>query len=114
MWLITPDGFFSVVQKPGDAQHQQLTVRARVASDLDRLRDTYLPELGQTVTGAGTDYAYRATAPREAVAAAMARIASAIDYANFKDEVKHRQGWSRANAYHHVWHALYALQDGAR
>ena len=35
MWLFTTVGFFSVVQKPGT---DKLTVRARVAPDLDRLR----------------------------------------------------------------------------
>ena len=34
MWLITPTGFFSIVQKPGDAAANTLTVRARVRQDL--------------------------------------------------------------------------------
>ncbi len=37
MWLFTKFGFFSVVQKPGEAR---LTVRARVAADLERLTDS--------------------------------------------------------------------------
>jgi hypothetical protein len=35
MWLLTPFGFFSVVNKPGDPH---LTVRSRVRADLDALR----------------------------------------------------------------------------
>ena len=38
MWLITPTGFFSIVQKPTDAQANTLTVRARVRQDLETLR----------------------------------------------------------------------------
>lgn len=47
MWLITPIGFFSIVQKPGDKQNGTLTVRSRVRSDLEALKESYLPGLGQ-------------------------------------------------------------------
>ena len=39
MWLITPIGFFSIVQKPDHRQSDTLTVRARVARDLDTLQE---------------------------------------------------------------------------
>ena len=35
MWLITPVGFFSIVQKPSDVAADTLTVRARVQGDLE-------------------------------------------------------------------------------
>ncbi|MGY2253445.1 MULTISPECIES: hypothetical protein [Pseudomonas] len=41
MWLFTNFGFFSVVQK--DAS-DDLTIRSRTKSDLDRLRNHYRPE----------------------------------------------------------------------
>jgi hypothetical protein len=103
MWLFTPFGFFSVVRKRGDAH---LTVRARVAADLDALRRTHAPTLSATVTGAGTDYPYRATVALEDWARAMASIGGAIDYANFKDEVHARQGETRARAYAKVWDVM--------
>ena len=43
MWLMTPSGFFSIVQKPEDEQAGTLTIRARVRGDLERLRETCLP-----------------------------------------------------------------------
>ena len=46
MWLFTSIGFFSVVRKSGE---QQLTVRARCASDLDRLRQQFMPGLSATM-----------------------------------------------------------------
>lgn len=110
MWLITPDGFFSIVQKPGDAEHGTLTVRARVAGDLDVLRDKHLPSLGPTVAGYGSDYRYRATAPRTDVAAAMAKMIEDTSYENFKNEVAARQGNARASLYGEVWHSLHKLQ----
>ncbi len=108
MWLFTNFGFFSVVQKPGDAI---LTIRARVRADLDRLRSGYLPQLGETRAGEGTDYPYRASASHAEVAAAMARIAEDIDYSNFKSKVSKTQGQRRSHAYMAVWDALYDLEN---
>ena len=66
MWLFTPFGFFSIVQKPADKSAGTLTVRARVGVDLDNLRQRYLPSLGPTQAAAGTDYRYRARHERHA------------------------------------------------
>lgn len=106
MWLITTTGFFSIVEKPGDGE--DLTVRARAAADLGRLRATFLPELGLT-TGGGTDYAFRAKAPRAAVARATAAMVEAIDYKNFKSEVGKKDP-ERAHLYLDVWTALSRIE----
>jgi hypothetical protein len=110
MWLITPVGFFSVVRKPMDIKNKTLTVRARVRSDLEALKAQYLPELGSIQESKVNDYRYRAVAPQATVAAAMAHLIEDLDYANFKDEVKKRQGADRAHLYHDVWDVLYRLQ----
>lgn len=114
MWLITPIGFFSIVQKSADANSDTLTVRSRVHADLERLREQYLPSLGPIQEGGGTDYRFRAQAPRAEVAAAMARLAETLDYSNFKTEVGVQQGHERAHLYGKVWDVLYALQTDAR
>jgi hypothetical protein len=111
MWLITPIGFFSVVRKPTDIKNKTLTVRARVRSDLEALQAQYLAELGPIQESSVNDYRFRAVAPQDAVAAAMARLAETLDYSNFKDAVKQRQGAARANLYHGVWDVLYRLQQ---
>lgn len=46
MWLITPIGFFSVVQKAEDKQRDTLTVRSRVRGDLAALKQHYLSRSG--------------------------------------------------------------------
>jgi hypothetical protein len=107
MWLFTNVGFFSVVQKPGT---DCLTVRGRVAGDLDRLREHYLPELSATVAGAGTDYPYRATVGHEEFARALAQLVRDVDYPNFKSEVGARMGYERAHVYGRVWGALLDLE----
>lgn len=112
MWLMTTCGFFSIVEKPGDRAAGRLTLRARVRADLERLRDEALPGLGPIVEGGGTDYPFRAAAPRGEVAAALANLAMKLDYANFKDAVKTRQGPARAAAYGKVWQALHELDPG--
>lgn len=110
MWLFTTLGFFSVVQKPGDGH---LTVRARVATDLDRLREAYLPTLSPTIAHGGTDYPFRATVGHEELARGFADLAREISYANFKDAVATTAGHQRAALYGEVWATLLALeQDG--
>jgi hypothetical protein len=112
MWLMTRFGFFSIVQKSGDAEMGMLTVRARVRADLEALRAAYLPEMGEIAVNAGTDYRYRARVPRAALAAALQQIVLDIDYANFKAAVYKTQGSRRSQLYHEVWGVLYQLQDG--
>lgn len=114
MWLITPVGFFSVVQKPVDVAAGTLTIRARVRSDLDALRATFLPELTPTKETASADYRFRAQAPKKAVAVALAKVAESIDYSNFKDVVAKRQGKERAHLYHGIWDVLYAMQGNPK
>lgn len=111
MWLMTPIGFFSIVEKPYDRYDGMLTVRARVEGDLTSLKSRYLPELGQIQADQGTDYRYRATAPREAVARALSQLTLDLDYSNFKDEVNRMQGHERARVYGEVWHCLYRLEE---
>lgn len=114
MWLITPIGFFSVVQKPGDAAKDSLTVRARVRTDLETLRSHFLPSLGEITESATNDYRFRAVAPRAQVAAAMADMVNALDYSNFKNQVGKVQGSARAHLYHDVWEVLYRLQSAPK
>ncbi len=111
MWLFTTSGFYSVVEKPWDRKAGTLTVRARVAADLDRLRQGPLPALGPTVESPDADYRFRAQAPREAVALAVAALVRDLDYDNFKAAVGRRQGTDREHAYHGVWHAANKLQQ---
>lgn len=110
MWLITPVGFFSIVEKPEDKKRDVLTIRARVRSDLTALKTTFLPALGRISESTDTDYRYRAKAPRAAVSKATAEMIASLHYSNFKSEVAERQGAARAHLYHDVWDALYQLQ----
>src|ERR1022692_2335958 len=119
MWLFTPIGFFSIVQKRGD---NSLTVRARVASDLDLLRarvasdldllrDQFLPSLSTITATPDGDYAFRANASHRDFGEALASMAASIDYDNFKDEVARKEGNERANVYAEVWSVMRRLQE---
>ncbi len=111
MWLFTNIGFFSVVRKPRETR---LTVRARVASDLDALRAQYLPELGPTVEGAGTDYRFRARVDAADLARATAAMIEGISYSNFKSEVRRAQGPEREATYHRVWDEMLGVGRGGK
>lgn len=106
MWIFLPDSMLSIVQKPGDAKAGTLTVRARVAGDIERV----FPEAKVTV-GGGNDYRFRAIIPCEKVAQAMHDAVMGIGYSNFKAQVKDRQ---RHDAYLKVWDAMYAYQEAGR
>lgn len=106
MWLFLPCGFFSVVQRAGETD---LQVRARVAEDLEALRQ-YCPQLGPTIRTPQADYAYRALVSHEAWSMALAAIARTIHYPNFKNAVYQRQGARRAALYGRVWSILLELQ----
>ena len=107
MWLFTTIGFFSIVQKPRDSF---LTIRARVKSDLDRLRKGCMPELSDTIAGGGTDYPYRATISYEDFAKGMEKIVKDIRYSNFKAEVEAKMGSKRESIYLEVWRTLLKLE----
>lgn len=110
MWVVSAVGFFSVVEKPWDRDGKTLTVRARRREDLEGLRDRFLPTMGPISEDPGADYRFRAQAPREAVAVALAAMARGIDYQNFKAEVARVRGHDRAATYHEVWEVLRRLQ----
>jgi hypothetical protein len=81
----------------------ELMVRARHAGDLDRLRAGSLPSLGPTVELPGRDYPVRAFTTRRAFADALAEMALALDYGNFKHAVAERHSPARAHVYAKVW-----------
>jgi hypothetical protein len=102
VWIFLSDAMLSIVQKPGDAEAGTLTVRGRVKGDIERV----FPD-AKVVEGAGTDYRFRASIPREQVAKAMHDQVMALDYSNFKGAVKDR---ARHDAYLRCWSAMHALQ----
>ena len=108
MWLLIPEGFYSIVQKPGETE---LCVRARDSGDLDRLRESYMPGLGPTKETPGSDYRYRAWIGRDALAEGLGAIGRDLAYSNFKSEVGRRDP-ERAHLYSRVWSTLGSIQPG--
>lgn len=109
MWIFTTVGFFSVVQKPEDKVPGTVTIRSRVRTDLEELRDRYLPSLGAIEATPHADYQFRAKASREAFALALANAAAEVDYTNFKNAVSKSHGAKRAHVYGAVWSAVSQL-----
>lgn len=103
MWLFLPNSMLSIVQKPGDAKAGTLTVRGRIAGDIEAVfPDAVVSE------GAGTDYRFRATIRREQVAKAMHDAVMNLNWANFKAQVKERR---RHDAYMGCWQAMFHFQE---
>lgn len=112
MWLMTPDGFFSVVEKPGDRQDGMLTIRTRNRADIKALK-RFFPD-AQPYKVRFSDYEWRIRVPKDGWAQAVADMAQEIDYSNFKNEVTRRQGNHRHNVYMRVWQVLLGLEDCER
>jgi hypothetical protein len=106
MWVFTPQGFYSVVVHRDDPS--LVLVRARAREDLENLQ-TQLPGL-VIFEDAAADYLYRAIVKREDWKRALAELADAMDYDNFKDAVTERQGEERHRLYLRVWGVMLALQ----
>ena len=99
MWVFVNDCFFSVIQHNKDPE--LVLIRGRIKGDLEKLKEKYLPNLGEIVaTPTGADYPYRALAWKVEYAEAVKKIALGIDYTNFKSSVKDP---SRHTAYMRVW-----------
>lgn len=112
MWLLTPNGFFSAVEKPEDRADGMVTVRTRNREDIRALK-RFFPNV-KPYRLRHSDYEWRIRVPKDDWAMAVATMASEIDYSNFKDEVKHRQGAKRASIYSRVWGVLLDLESRDR
>ena len=103
MWLHIPSsGWFSIVASADD--DQVLVVRARVREDLKRLQSHI--RLGPIKAHAGTDYAYRCDATRDALAWGLAELITNLDYTNVKSETLRVLGSKRESSMHRVWALL--------
>jgi hypothetical protein len=103
MWIALNNSFLSIVRKqPCD---KFLTVRARVDGDIERV----FPD-AKVQVGGGTDYKFRARVGQKAVADAIAKQITSINYSNFKNSVAEDD---RHDAYFGIWRAMMAMQRSA-
>lgn len=106
MWIFLNDAFLSVVADKAYPTGDRLLVRARRASDIERV----FPE-AEVFQVAISDYAFRAWVARQRVAEALAARAHAIDYPNFKDSITDHD---LHEAVMDVWGVMHRLQQRSR
>jgi hypothetical protein len=104
MWIFLHDAFLSIVApNPLTKKNKdKLVVRARCAGDIERVFWDAI-----VTSEKGRDYGFRAVIPQAQVVSAMTREVKAINYTNFKNEVKEKD---RHDAYLKVWSAMFNLQ----
>lgn len=107
MWVMTTQGFYSVVADRDDPDG--VLIRARTREDLEAL-GRQIPDL-EPFENARADYRWRARVTRAEWVAALAQLAGQVDYPNFKNEVARRQGSHRATLYSRIWTTLRRLQE---
>lgn len=114
MWLITEDGFASVVAHRERPDH--LLVRARARADLESLCQVASEEGLGGLDPVGifslenADYRWRLEVRRDDFAALASAMVGRINYDNFKSRVA-RKDPDRAHLYMDVWSALHRIQS---
>lgn len=109
MWIVTQQGFFSIVQHRDEPD--TFLVRARVQGDLENM--VQLSGLNQKVLSTPqADYPYRVSLSREELGRVMDSLGNDIDYPNFKSRIAAKTDQrNRSRVYFNVYHALEALQN---
>lgn len=99
MWVFSTKGMYSAVETFQDPH--MLQIRARDRKDLENLAP-YVKKL-KIIHTPTRDYEWRIVLSKTKWAAVLSQITTEIDYNNFKDEVKKKQGATRASTYSGVW-----------
>jgi len=106
MWILTTQGFYSAVAHRDVPD--TVIVCARTREDIEALR-RQIPGI-EPFEDPAADYRHRAVVGRPEWVAAVAQLASEVDYDNFKNAVAKSQGSTRAALYGEVWSVLRRLQ----
>lgn len=105
MWLLTIQGFYSVVAHRENPD--VVLVRGRVRADLEALK-AQIPGL-DVFEDPTADYRWRAEVTRAEWTRAASELAASVDYDNFKNAVARWQGQERHDIYSEVWAVLTRL-----
>lgn len=117
VWLCLPMGMYAISHRwpksyDPTTDPRDIQVRARKRKYLDRLRHSYLPELGKDEgrAGEGTDYGHRAFVSSTDLARAFARMALDIDATGFKS---HTWDNDLHGVYSSIWSDYVRLDDNS-
>jgi hypothetical protein len=110
MWIMTLDGFFSVVQKPRQRETAMLTVRGRSRDDLVRLTRRLKIQRKIYQAWESQDYEWRIMLRKEQWAKYLALMAQSIEYDNFKHEIALMDP-ERSAVYSRIWGILHGISD---
>lgn len=112
MWIFTEDGFFSAVNKGGDAD--TICVRARCRQDLENLLTRLDRDFGLIQESPANDYPLRVFLERSEWIAYVTDCSRNLDYQNFKAHAIPHGDYARKTAYHDVWHTMHRLENPRR
>lgn len=79
--------FYPTLRSPktiAEGDDRTVQIRARRRSDLEMLREHYIPNMGETLAFKNSDYQFRAFCTPDELANALARLALDMDYTAFK------------------------------
>ena len=106
MWIMTVDGFYSVVKKPGQENEGNGSIQGK--TDLEKLLNKLNSEIS-IQEGVGTDYPFRVVMSQTDWADYLQKTAMDIEYDNFKNTLD-SSDHHRHEAYFNCWSALSSLE----
>ncbi|MCC6147643.1 MAG: hypothetical protein IT308_08770 [Anaerolineaceae bacterium] len=107
MWIVTDQGFYSIVHKRFNPAGV-VTVRGRRREDLERFCEG-VKSASAIQEDENADYRFRVTADQEETASWIGKQVLNIHYDNFKNHIGTTQSWARERIYANVWSALLGL-----
>lgn len=113
MWIVTPIGFFNIIQYPEDRPKGLLTVKARSKEDLELFNKHLAGGLVEIEESLTADYRFRLKAHHIEVANAIGYMVRDIDYSKTKPAIS-AMFPERSGIYLDVWDILRAIQDEAQ
>ena len=101
MWLMTQQGFYSIVERKPAEFH----IRSRERQDLQNLIERVPLQGLEVIETPEADYAARIVTDRETISRVMAFLAADLDYANFKGRIDTTPD-QKHKPYHEVWDVM--------
>lgn len=112
MFIATNFGIFEIGKRPQqfipEGDDRNLQVRSRSFVHLHRLREKYLPTLGETVIlDKPTDFQYRAYLTKDQLAEMLAALADEVTYEQFKHDALDDKLYKALSAMWTAWLRFY-------
>lgn len=107
MWIMSKEGFYSIVKHRGDPT--KLIIRSRVKKDIENVLEFFIGSDYRLMHTPDADYAYRTIIDVFEWPKFLEELTMDIEYYNFKNTIA-AEDPERAYCYGEIWYVLRDLQ----